>query len=455
MDNEKGMTRRDFVTQTGRVAAGVGLGMAMADRLIVPAQAQTAAAARRAIGANDRIVLALIGAGGMGRGNMGDLQNRPNVEIAAVCDPDRNHMAQAAEMVEKKSGRRPAQLKDFRRVLDMKDVDGVIIATPDHWHALPMILACQAGKDVHQEKPISHNIWEGRQMANAAKRHGSVVQVNTWQRSTQHFVDAIDYARSGKLGKISIVRAWKTDNARVGQQQPKAPPAELDYELWVGPAAFEPYRENRAHYNWRWYMNYGSGMTGDWGVHMIDIAALGMSPDDDNLVMPTSVSSYGGKFLAPEDDRTAPDTHVALYEYPDFVMQWETHAGGYGMDGGGDHGAEFLGTNGRLMVDRGGWQLWDRDNKPMEKVASDRKVNDHNGNFLDCMRTRRQTRAPIESLHKTTTLCHLANLAMLAGHTIEWDAAREVVTNDRRAMDLLPYRRPYRKPWTLPTVKVS
>lgn len=453
MDEKKGMTRRDFVSQTGRVAAGVGLGMALANRIAAPAQAQTAAGARRTRGANDRIVLALIGAGGMGRNNANSLQNHANVEIAAVCDPDTGHMAQAAEMVEKKSGRRPAEHRDFRRVLEMKDVDGVIIGTPDHWHALPMILACEAGKDIHLEKPVSHNIWEGRQMVNAAKRHGTVVQVNTWQRSTQHFIDAIDYVRSGKLGPISIVRAWKTDNARMGRQQPSAPPAALDYDLWLGPAASVPYRENRCHYNWRWYFNFAGGMAGDWGVHMMDIALLGMAPDDDHLPMPLSVSAHGGKLLAPDDDRTTPDTHIAIFQFPTFVMQWEAHAGNYGMDGGGDHGAEFLGANGRLMVDRGGWQVWDRDNKPMEKTASSRRVADHNGNFLDCMRSRATPRAPVDSLHQTTTVCHLANLALLAGRTLEWDARREVVTNDRRAMDLLPYRRPYRKPWTLPTVK--
>jgi len=454
MDNDKGITRRDFVAQSGRVAAGVGLGMALADRLSVPAQAQTAEAARRVIGANERIVLALIGAGGMGRGNMDGLMNHANVEVAAVCDADSRHMAEAAQMVQNKFGRRPAEHKDFRRVLEMKEVDGVIIATPDHWHALPMVLACQAGKDVHQEKPISHNIWEGRQMANAAKRYGSVVQVNTWQRSVQHFVDAIDYVRSGKLGKIAVVRAWKTDNFRMGKQQPKDPPKELDYDLWLGPAAWEPYQDNKSHFQWRWYWNYAGGMTGDWGVHIMDIALLGMAPNDDDLPMPTSVSSYGGKLIAPDDDRTTPDTHLAIFQFPGFILQWETHDGNYGMDGGGDHGTEFIGTNGRLIVDRGGWQIWDRDNKPVEKVSSSRKVEDHNGNFLDCMRTRQAPRAPIESLHKTTTLCHLANLAMLAGHTLEWDPKREVVTNDKRAMDLLPYRRPYRKPWSLPTVKV-
>jgi predicted dehydrogenase len=239
----------------------------------------------------------------------------------------------------------------------------------------------------------------------------------------------------------------------MGNQQPKDPPKELDYDLWLGPAAWEPYRENHSHFQWRWYWNFAAGMTGDWGVHMLDIALLGMSKDD-NLVMPTSVSAYGGKLIAPNDDRTTPDTQVAIYQFPGFVLQWETHNGNYGMDGGGDHGTEFLGTEGRLLVDRGGWQVWDKDGKPVDKPASSRKVGDHMADFLDAMRTRKMTRADIASLHQTTTVCHLANLAFQAGHTLEWDPQKEVVTNDRRAMDLLPYRRPYRKPWSLPNVKV-
>jgi predicted dehydrogenase len=347
----------------------------------------------------------------------------------------------------------------------MKDVDGVIISTPDHWHALPTILACQAGKDVFCEKPISHNIAEGRTMVAAARKHNRVIQVNTWQRSTQNFVDAIDYVRSGKLGKISVCRAWKIqepERAVLGNEQPTTPPAELDYDFWVGPAAFEPYQKNRCHWVFRWYFNYASGMTGDWGVHMMDIALLGMSKDN-NLVMPRKISSYGGKlYSGPKDDRTTPDTQIAIYEFPDFLLQWEVHVGGQspgqGLDGGRDHGTLFIGENGRLLVDRGGWSIFDKDGKPVEKPASRRPVgsaggpNNHQTNWLECLKTREQPRSDIASMHQTTTVCHLANLAYLHGGAIEWDAAKEVVKNDSKAMDLLVYQRPYRKPWELPRI---
>jgi Predicted dehydrogenases and related proteins len=464
-------TRRDVLRGAGQAAAGLvaaslipqpargaGLGRAAHEYGVVPVDAAAEPGRRQDSGgsANDGVVIALIGAGGQGRSNMRGLMNKPGVQVAAVCDPDERHMAQAAKMVEDKFGKRPAEIKDFRKVLERKDIDAVIVATPDHWHALPTILACQAGKDVHCEKPISHNIVEGRAMVEAARKTKRVVQVNTWQRSGQHFLDAIDYVRSGKLGKITLCRAWKVQDpkaATMGKEAPKSVPSALDYDLWVGPAAWEPYQENRCHYRFRWYFNYAGGMTGDWGVHMIDVVLLGMSKSDD-LVMPTRVASYGGKlFTGPEDDRTTPDTQIAIYEFPGWMLQWEVHVGGQGLDGGRDHGALFIGTEGRLLVDRGGWSLFDNAGKPVEKPATaNPRVGDHNDNFLTCLKTREIPRSGIASMHQTTTVCHLANLAYLHGGAITWDPAREVVTNDKKAMDLLPYRRPYRKPWSLPKV---
>jgi predicted dehydrogenase len=462
---KKDMTRRDIL----RVGAAAGAGLFGMGMLPQPAAADKGRAAhnygvavepeptpRKRVQANDKMVLALIGSGGQGRGNMRGLMNKPGVEIAAVCDPDTTHNAQAAKMVEDKFGKRPQEIKDFRKVLEMKDVNGVIIATPDHWHALPMIYACQAGKDIHVEKPISHNIMEGRAMVEAAKKYNKVVQVNTWQRSTQHFVDAINYVRSGALGRISVCRAWKVQDpkaATMGKETTKAVPSELDYDLWVGPAAMEPYQDNRCHYKFRWYFNYAGGMTGDWGVHMIDIVLLGMSKDN-NLVMPTRVSSFGGKFfVGANDDRTTPDTQIAIYEFPGWIMQWEVHIGdtkGPGVDGGRDHGSLFIGENGRVLVDRSGWSIFDNQGKPVEKPEPGPKVSDHGTDWLDCIKTRQNPRSDIASMHQTTTVCHLANLAYLHNDAITWDPAKEVVTNDKKAMDLLSYRRPYRKPWSLP-----
>jgi predicted dehydrogenase len=468
-ESAEGVTRREWLRRAGHLAAGIGVAGAAAPLWERPAHGAEYGAAAHGYGVqqqetpaqaaptppSEKVVIALIGAGGQGRSNLRGLMNKPGVEIAAVCDPDTTHMALAAKLVEDKFGKRPAEIKDFRRVLDRKDIDAVIVATPDHWHALPTIMACQAGKDVHCEKPISHNIREGRVMVDAANKYKRVVQVNTWQRSTRHFIDAIDYVRSGKLGKVSVCRAWKVQApkaATMGAQKTAPPPSELDYDLWVGPAAYEPYQANRCHYNFRWYFNYAAGMTGDWGVHMIDIVLLGMSKDN-NLVMPRRVSSYGGKlFTGRADDRTTPDTQIAIYEFPDWVMQWEVHVGGQGLDGGKDHGALFIGTEGRLLVDRSGWSLFDNDGKPVEKPAPGERVEDHNANFLACMKSRTPPRSDIASMHQTTTVCHLANLAYLRGAAIEWDAEKETVRNDKEALKLLPYQREYRKPWALPRV---
>jgi predicted dehydrogenase len=388
----------------------------------------------------------------MGRGNMDGLMNHANVEVAVVCDPDTRHSGEAARMVEKKFGKRPPEVKDFRKVLEMKEVDAVVISTPDHWHALPTILACQAGKDAFIEKPISHNIVEGIRMVEAARKYNRVIQVNTWQRSVGHFCDAVDYVRSGKLGKIKLTRAWKTGFAGTGKGQPKAPPAELDYEMWLGPAAQEPYQDNRVHFQFRWYFNYAGGMTGDWGVHMIDTVLLGMNPGND-FKMPERIASYGGKWVcAPDDDRTTPDTQIAIYQFPDYALHWEVTVSGRGVGGTNDHGAEFIGTDGRLVVDRGGWSLFANDGKQMEKPGTGRGT-DHQQNWIDAVKSRNigSLRSEIGSMHQTTAVCHLANLALLAGQELTWDAVKQEVTNSKKAKDLLPYQRPYRKPWSLPT----
>ncbi len=291
-------TRREFIGKGG--AAAVGLGIAGAG-LGARSEAFAAPLPGRVQGANERVRVGLIGCGGMGRHNLGSIMGQ-GAACTAICDVDSSHLAQTRAEVEKKQNSRPYECKDFRQLLERKDVDVVIIATPDHWHALPLIAACQAGKDVHLEKPISHNIVEGRAMVAAAKRHKRVVQVGTWQRSTPEFVTAVDYVRKGNLGRVTTVRAWKTDEFRIGKQQPKSPPSSLDYDFWVGPAEMVPYQENRCHFSWRWYWNFAAGMTGDWGVHMMNIGLLAMSADQD-LVMPQEISATGGKLAWPDDDR--------------------------------------------------------------------------------------------------------------------------------------------------------
>jgi predicted dehydrogenase len=435
-------TRREFL---GRSAAAVGLAAAGAEGFrLRPVYAQD-----RPKSAGKVPVMALIGCGGMGRANMGNFIGK-GIPIAAVCDVDESHLRSTADEVYKKQNKRPEEFKDFRKLLERKDIDAVIIGTPDHWHALPFIYAAQAGKDIYCEKPISHNITEGKAMVAAARRNKTIVQVGTWQRSTGAFVDAVNYIRSGKLGRITTARAWKTDEFKMGKNAPKDPPKELDWDFWTGPAELQPYTGRNAHFDWRWYWNYASGMTGDWGVHMMDIAFLGMSKDTD-LPMPTEVSAYGGKLAWPDDDRTTPDTHVAIMRFPDFVFHWET--GRRPLDAAHDNGTQFINSDGvALTVWRNDWSLTDKDGKPLEKPSGTTfQGPDHWQNFLDCVVTREHPRSHLESMYQTTTICQLANAALMAGEAVRWDKAKNDIVG-KAGKDTLAYRREYRKPWSLPKI---
>jgi predicted dehydrogenase len=444
---EKDLTRREFLRTSGRAAVGVGLGMRAAGAAAAPADQPAPPAAKPGPPASpsEKIVLGVIGCGGQGRAVMNEHMQHPDVVVAAVCDVDRRHLSQAGQEVEKKYGKRPAEFKDFRQLLERTEIDAVLIATPDHWHALPAVLACEAGKDIYLEKPIAHDILEGRAIVNAAK----------------NFISAIDFVRSGKMGKIAVCRAWTLGGAAVGHQEPTNPPPELDWDFWLGPAPKVPYRSNRCHSNWRWFFDYAAGLTGDWGAHMIDIVLLGM-----NQWHPLAVSSVGGKLVCgPKDDRDTPDTQMAIFQFPDFIMNWEIHVGPPGLDGGGHHGAEFIGAAGTLIVDRGGLQWRPNGTNAADAPAgggpstspipaASRPGVSHSRNFLDCIKSRARPRSDIETMHATTTMCHLANLAYRTGKRIRWDAEKEAVIGDRDAMNDQCYQREYRRPWKLPMYRV-
>jgi predicted dehydrogenase len=438
MANQEEISRRELLGKASALAAG-GLAAPYMATLGAPSRTQSPSA-------NDKVVFGLIGCGGMGASNMRSFMEHPDVEFAALCDVDQERIPGDFKTVSDKYGKKPDVYRDYRKMLERKDIDAVIIGTPDHWHALNLIDACEAGKDLYCEKPISHNIVEAISMAACAKKHRRVVQVGTWQRSTPEFTDAIDYIRKGKLGKVVLCRAWITDTFRAGKQKPAPVPTNLDYDFWVGPAKMEPYQQNRCHWNWRWFMNYGGGMSTDWGVHMMDIALLGMSKDQD-LVMPISVSASGGQFAILDDDRTAPDTTEAVYRFqnPDFVMHWSIGRDHPGKPG---HGTEFVAADGKtLRVWRGGWTVLDAEGKELPKESADR-VGDHWRNFLDCVKTREKPRADLSSVAQTTIVCHLANCALYSGQTVAWDNKRMDISG-RAGRNTLAYQREYRRPWSL------
>jgi predicted dehydrogenase len=449
----KRMNRRQFLESSGKAALGVGLGAVVADALATPTYAQAAKTYRW-----NTVRVGMIGTGGMGMGNLHGFMGHDDVKVVAVCDVDENRLNNAVGAVDGKYGRKPMAVKDYRQILDRRDIDAVVISTPDHWHALPFINACEVGKDVFVEKPISHDIVEGQAMVAAAKHFQRVSQVNTWQRSVGFYRNVIDFVRSGKMGKVPICRAWVCGGAGVGKQKPQTPPKELDWDFWLGPAPWTEYRPNRCHGSFRWFFDYAAGMSGDWGVHMIDIALLAM-----NAWHPLEVSSYGGKLISGEDDdRDTPDTQITIYKFPNFVLQWEVHVGGEGLDGGGGHGTEFIGENGRLIVDRGGinWKPYG-DHPGPEEAGKDQGPDqpsrwansDHIQDFLDNIRSRGKCRSDIETMHWTTTACHLANLSYLIGRSVKWDGEKGQVVGDKKAMECQSYRRQYRKPWTLPMHK--
>ena len=322
---------------------------------------------------------------------------RLGAQCVALCDVDDEQSAKARDRVSKEFTQTVDFVtRDFRRVLDRSDLDAVIIGTPDHWHALPTVMAVQAGKDVYVEKPLSLTIGEGRVMVNAARRHNRIVQMGTQQRSSAHYKEAIDYVKSGQLGKIRLVKTWAYQDwmGNIPPVPDSAPPPTVDYDMWLGPAPKRPFNRNRFHFNFRWYYDYSGGLMTDWGAHMIDIANWGMG-----VTAPRSATSVGGKFGFPDDAEETPDTQQALWECDGFSMIWE-HATAIGLGPyNRDHGVAFHGNNGVLIVDRGGWEVvpetetkggkktYRAGGQPRRGSGGDMHL-EHVRNFLDCVDSR-------------------------------------------------------------------
>ncbi len=436
------ISRREFLASSGKAAVGVGLGAVLNTSFTKSASAKSSI-----MGSNDKVLIGCIGCGGINQHNMFQYLWRKDTEIVALCDVDRDRLAKTSSEVRKHTGKTPKTFTDYRQMLDMKDLDAVLICTPDHWHALQAIHACEAGKDIYLEKPISHDIVEGKCVVGAAKRFKRVIQVGTWQRSVQHYYEAMKYFQTGVLGKVNIVRAWTCGGSGVGKAAPSNPPPTLDWDFYVGPAQYEPYRSNIHPGLFRWYFNYAAGLTGDWGVHMLDTVGTFM-----NEWHPLQVSSVGGRFyMAPDDDRTTPDTHIAIFQFPNWVLQWEVHVGGPGLDGGDVHGVEFICEKGILRIDRFGYKFMDRDYKELPGPKDPEKISsNHWENFIDCIKSREKPRSDIETMHYSSTLCHLANMTYLLGRSIKWDGKNGEVIGDNAAMQNQSYYREYRKPWVLP-----
>jgi predicted dehydrogenase len=345
MTEPKNLGRREFVKWS---AAGVIAGRVVMQPLGVRRD-------DRIRGANDRVVVALIGAGRQGQSDLANAVKQPDTEVAMVCDVYEPNLAKGLEVA---PGAKPQH--DFRRVLENRDVDAVIIATPDHWHPIQAILACEAGKDVYVEKPISVSVTEGRAMVSAARRHNRIVQAGTQQRSGKHFQQAAELVKGGAIGKVTQVRTWNFGNESpdgIGNPPDGAPPKELDWDMWLGPAPKRPFNPNRFGVfpdrwsSFRWFWDYAGGMMTDWGVHWLDIVQLVMGVD-----APQYVSASGGKFVL-QDNRETPDTILATFQYPGFICTYENRVTNAAPISGKSNGMLFHGTEGTLFVDRQGLEV--------------------------------------------------------------------------------------------------
>jgi predicted dehydrogenase len=453
------MKRREFMTGVIVTAGAVSAGVS---------------AAARVLGANDRVNMGWIGCGGRGRYDASLLQQISNVEIITVSDVYEPH-AQAAQQ---HAGSRCQAYRDFRKLLERKDVDAVLIATPDHWHAMTTVLACEAGKDVYVEKPLAHTIDEGKKMVAAARRYKRVVQLGTQQRSAPHFREAARIVQGGEIGPVHFVRVWNYLNMSpdgVGYAANSGVPAGLDWDFYLGPAPYVPFNKDRFLVSYRWFWDYAGGMATDYGTHRFDSVHEVMGEDT-----PRAVTASGGRYVL-KDGGDTPDTLQITYEYPSFVLSYEASmVNGHGCGGrtpgmkyyltrckdDRPHGMAFYGTKGTLYADRVGFEVYpepkgesgpgavravEGDSEGFwmrHQQVRDRDTTDlHLKNFLACVRSREKPAADVETGHHSTIVPHLGNIALRTGHKIRWDAQNEQIIDDPRASELLS--RTPRKPWNL------
>jgi predicted dehydrogenase len=385
----------------------------------------------------DQVNIGAIGINGMGWSNVNAALKVQGVNLVAVCDVDKNVIDRRLGELAKKNVdiSKIKRYDDYRKLLDQKDIDAVIIGTPDHWHALMMIHACEAGKDVYCEKPVGNSIGECNMMVTAQQRYNKMVQAGQWQRSQQHFRDAVDFVHGGKLGNIRTVKVWcYLDWKQPSDVKPdSAAPAGVDYKKWLGPAPLRPFNENRFHFTFRWFWDYAGGLMTDWGVHLLDYAFMGMKVDT-----PKSIAALGGKFAKPDSADETPDTLMALYEFDNYNIVWD-HAIGIGNGNyGRDHGIAFIGTNGTLVLSRGGWEVLEEKKNagkvlvPYQKPV-DNGLDKHWENFISVVRSRKyqDLTCPIQAASHIAILSQMGNIAYRSKQKLFWDKAKARFTDDK------------------------
>ena len=427
-------TRRSFLKKTSLGTAAVGLA------------ATFPTASLHAAGANDKLRLGLIGCGQRGRW----FYDR----VDYVCDPDRRRLAIAAE----KSGVDSAHaVTDMRRILDDKDIDGVVITTVDHWHAPAAIMACEAGKHVYVEKPCSHNFREAQLLLEAARRNNVVVQHGTQQRSSPYIIEAIQRLHDGVIGEVLIAKAWNIQHRdNIGYAKPTRAPSEVEYDTWVGPAEYMPFQTNRFHSHWRWWYNFGTSDIGNDGAHEMDYARWGLGVD----TLPSKIVALGGKYFH-DDDQQFADTATCVFEYPgdgevghrrQLIFELRLWSRNYPINC--DSGVEFTGTKGTMFLSKRGKLriIGEKNSDVIEDVKFDNnsKSHSHLDDFLDAIRTGRKPHADIAEGVRSVAPIHLANIALRVGQSLDFDAEKQQIIGNPTANQLLS--RKYRQGghWAIP-----
>ncbi len=466
-NNHEKSTRREFVQKTGMALAGLALAP----------DALSAAHYRNATGANNRIRVGFIGVGNRGSQLLNLFMTHADCEVAALCDAYEPYTTRNRSQVHpryladrdgqipkmgEQFGRKPKLYKDYRKLLEDKSIDAVVIATPDHWHCLQTIHAIGAGKDVYVEKPLTITIAEGRQMVNAQAASKQVVAVGLNRRGASVYRKLAGEIPQGKIGKVTVARAYRINNLApngIGKMQPEPPPANFDWDMWLGPRAYRPYQYNIAPYMFRWWSDYSSQM-GNWGVHFMDVIRWMLGEQ-----APVAISAHGGKF-ALDHDGDIPDTAQVTYEFASGAIAsfciYEASSGALFPEGE----VELRGTKGTLYAGESGYKIipaaggqFQPGGPRMEKeefsarnqMLADGSSGDSTAtlvrNFLDCVKSRRTPLCPLEEGHRSTSFAHLANIALATRERLQWDPAKERFTNSEAANKLLHYE--YRKPWTI------
>jgi len=421
------LTRRDFLTSS--VAAGVAMTLA--------------GPTSRVRGANDDLRLAVVGTGGQGGGHIGYFQGKEGVRVVALCDADQAHVERRARDFEEKYGQKVKTYTDVRELLEDKSIDAITSATPNHWHALVTVWACQAGKDVYIEKPVSHNIWEGRKAVEAARKYNRIVQTGTQKRSSEAHPAAYEWIRQGNLGAIKWVRSlcykarFEGTNGIVnGTNGPNPVPASVDYNLWCGPADMEPLRRKQLHYKWHWVWNTGNGDLGNQGIHEMDLGRWALG---DPKLAPR-VLSFGGRFRVNDAGETA-NTQIVFFDYQPVPLIFEVRGlprkkGDKAMDGwrrtGTNIGVIVQCENGYWAAGDGGGYVWDNDNQRTDKRFIGGGGGGHHQNFIDAVRSHKVSdlNADIEKGHLSSALCHMGNVSYRLGKKMSVSEARSTIDNE-------------------------